>query len=106
MTTLLFNDEFNTVNADVNRSIWSTPEGDAAFFGRTAIRNPASTGDGSGRISVSNGVAHLLLSTLNPTAQSPGDSFWGSEIDSVQTFALTGGGVGLSFSAHVRVPSQ
>jgi hypothetical protein len=105
MTVLLF-DEFNAISPDVNRTVWTTPTGDSAFFGRTAIRNPASTNDGSGTTQVSGGVAHLLLATYNPTALAPGDSFWGSEIDSVQTFGLGGTIVGLQFEARVRSPAE
>ncbi|WP_299162690.1 family 16 glycosylhydrolase [Accumulibacter sp.] len=102
----LFSDDFNTPGPDVNRAIWTTPTGDAAFFGRTAIRNPDSTSNGSGRIAVSDGVAHLLLSTYNPTASTAGDSFWGSEIDSIESFGFGEGVAGLEFSARVRSPEH
>lgn len=36
--TLLFSDEFNTPGL-IDESSWTTPLGDAAFFGRTALRN-------------------------------------------------------------------
>jgi Ca2+-binding RTX toxin-like protein len=104
--SMLFLDDFNTPGPDVNRAIWRTPTGDAAFSGRTAIRNPDSTTNGSGRIAVSDGVAHLLLSTHNPTAWTAGDSFWGSEIASIQPFGFGNGIVGLEFSARVRSPEQ
>jgi Ca2+-binding RTX toxin-like protein len=102
--SMLFSDDFNTPGPDVNRAIWTTPTGDAAFFGRTAIRNPGSTINGSGRIAVFDGVAHLLLSTHNPTAWKAGDSFWGSEIDSIESFGFGNGAVGLEFAARVRSP--
>lgn len=101
---ILFFDDFNVAGSDVNRSKWTTPTGKAAFFGRTAIRNPKSANDNSGKIRVSGGVAKLLLSTYNPTAQTPGDSFWGSEIDSIRSFNLPGGRNGIEFSARVRSP--
>ncbi|MFA5261095.1 MAG: hypothetical protein WC450_07715, partial [Candidatus Omnitrophota bacterium] len=37
---ILFHDDFNTPAEDVDRSLWTTPEGPAGFFGQTAIRNP------------------------------------------------------------------
>ena len=40
---VVFFDGFDVDAPDVNRAVWTTPEGDAAFFGRTAIRNPRST---------------------------------------------------------------
>ncbi|MCB1968419.1 MAG: family 16 glycosylhydrolase, partial [Candidatus Accumulibacter sp.] len=104
--TTLFSDDFNTPGPDVNRSVWTTPTGNAAFFGRTAIRNPDSTTNGSGRITVSDGVAHLLLSTYNPTAWTAGDSFWGSAIDTIESFGFGNGVVGLEFAARVRSPEQ
>jgi hypothetical protein len=30
--SILFLDDFNTPGPDVNRAIWTTPTGDAAFF--------------------------------------------------------------------------
>src|SRR4051812_28606770 len=106
MPTLLLQDDFNVTAADVDRSKWTTPVGNDAFFGRTAIRTPASTSDGSGLIPVSGGVAHLKLSTFNPTARSAGDSFWGSEIDTLASFALGGSVAGLQFEASVRSPVE
>lgn len=103
-TPLLF-DGFNSNNLDINRSIWTSPTGDAAFIGRTAIRNPASTDNGSGQIPVTDGTAQLILSTFNPTALTPGDSFWGSEMDSIQRFNLPKDGNGIEFSARVRWPT-
>ncbi len=100
----VFFDSFNTNRADVNRDLWTTPVGDAAFFGRTAIRNPSSTSDEKGQILVTHGTARLVLSTYNPTANSPGDSFWGSEIDSIQNFSLPEEGGGIEFAARVRCP--
>jgi beta-glucanase (GH16 family) len=42
----------------------------------------------------------LQLDTHNPTALTPGDSFWGSEVVTRQTFSV---GTGLRFSARVRL---
>src|SRR5262245_17291933 len=102
MTILLF-DNFNTPADDVNRTVWTSPTGDAAFFGRTAIRNPASTSGDNDPVPVMGDSAHLRLSTHNPTAQAPGDSFWGSEIDS-GLFHVNPETGGLQFEARVRSP--
>jgi len=103
-TPVLLFDDFEVASPDVDRSVWTTPTGAAAFFGRTAIRNPLSVAGDGGKVPVADGVAHLLLSTCNPTARVPGDSFWGSEIDSIQTFAIGGSIPGLQFEARVASP--
>ncbi len=103
-TPVLLFDDFEVASPDVDRSVWTTPTGAAGFLGRTGIRNPASVAGEGGQILVSDGVAHLLLSTYNPTALAPGDSFWGSEIDSIQTFAIGGSIPGLQFEARVASP--
>jgi len=64
--SLLLFDDFDIAGADVNRTIWNTPTGNDGFFGRTAIRNPASQPNDSGKVQVADGVAHLLLSPFNP----------------------------------------
>jgi hypothetical protein len=112
MITTLLRDDFNAAGPDVNRALWTTPVGNAGFFGRTAIRNPDTQVDGhllDGRlIAVSDGFAHLKLSTFNPTAQPDriGQTVWGSEIDSQMPFALGNGIQGLEFSASVRSPAE
>ena len=100
---LLF-DNFNDDSSDVDRSIWTSPKRESGCFGRTVIRNPGSTSDRNGNIQVSDGKATLILSTFNPTALVSGDSFLGSEIDSIKRFALTGSGGGIAISARVRWP--
>lgn len=100
LAEILFQEDFNTDAADVDRSVWTSPEGPEAFFGRTAIRNPNWPGPGDGRIKVSGGVARLILSTFNPSALEPGDSFWGSEIQTIQKFQP--GEDGIAFESRVR----
>ena len=107
----LFFEDFNTAGDDINRSIWTTPEGNAAFFGRTAIRNPnipSSITEGLPttipieNITVENGVAKLRLDTYNPTdPNTTKTSFWGSEMDTQQKWKPSGG-LGISFEARVR----
>jgi len=108
---ILFHDDFNTPAEYVDRSLWTTPEGPAGFFGQTAIRNPhipdSMTGGLRKTVEVGNspadpgvGVAKLLLSTYNPT--DPAHlTFWGSEIDTIQTFSPTPE-QGIAFEARVR----
>lgn len=91
-----FRDDFNGTSLD--RSLWELPEpGDSSFLGRTQFRldeDPA----------VANGIARLQLDTFNPTALMPGDSFLGSEIQTIQMFDRPSEG-GLAFEARVRVAS-
>ena len=65
-----FFEDFNGVAVD--ESIWAYPTGDASFNGRTQMR--------LGYPSVSNGLLHLQFDTYNPSANPPGNSFYGSEI--------------------------
>lgn len=108
--TVLFEDSFDVFSDDVNRAIWTSPDG---FCGRTAIRNPnipdGMTDGMDKKIPVvlssfdsSKSVATLALSTYNPTdTNTPHTSFWGSEIDSIPTFSPTDT-TGISFEARVR----
>jgi hypothetical protein len=89
---ILLRDDFDGVALDTSR--WFVPEGAGTFFGRTQIRPP------SVPLTVGGGVIRLQLDTWNPSAQVPGDSFFGSEIDTIDTYAV---GTGLSFSARVRL---
>jgi beta-glucanase (GH16 family) len=70
------------------------PEGVGTFLGRTQLRPPTAP------LTLANGALRLQLDTYNPTALSPGDSFWGSEIVSRQEFTP---GNRLTFLARVRV---
>ena len=110
-TATLFHDEFNTPSEDVDRSLWTTPEGPAGFFGQTAIRNPnipdsmtdglrKTVEVGTSLADPAVGVARLLLSTYNPTDPNH-QTFWGSEIDTIQTFSPTPQ-EGIALEARVR----
>ena len=101
--TLLF-DGFDIDAPDVDRVVWTTPEGNAGFFGRTALRNPLSTPGDTDLLPIEDGSARLTLSTYNPTAVTPGDSFWGSQIATIEHFPVTDNGV--SIKARIRVPEQ
>ena len=87
---------------DVDRLIWTTFEGDAGFLPRTAFRTPTATSDGRGRIPVRDGVAVLTLNRFNPTAQVPGDLFWGSHIATRQAFFPPARSVGLEMMVRLR----
>jgi hypothetical protein len=89
---ILLRDDFEGSALDATR--WFVPTGPGTFFGRTQIRPP------SVPLSVSGGVLRLQLDTWNPSALVSGDSFFGSEID---TIGIYGVGTGLSFSARVRL---
>lgn len=89
--TLLF-DDFS--GSSIDPATWHYPTGEVSYYGKTQIR-PAYP-------SVSDGAVHLQLDTYNPTANTPGDSFFGSEIVSNQTFAR---GVGLTVEFEARLVS-
>lgn len=89
---VLLRDDFDGSALDAAK--WFVPTGDGTFFGRTQIRPPSEP------LTVAGGVIRLQLDTHNPTALVPGDSFWGSEVDSVDTFAVE---TGLSFEARARL---
>lgn len=88
---VLLRDDFDGPALDMSK--WFVPSGPGTFFGRTQIRPPSEA------LSVEDGVIRLQLDTHNPTAQVPGDSFWGSEIDTLHSYEV---GPGLSFLARVR----
>ena len=94
LPTQFLRDDFNAPALDT--SIWMMPEGEGTFVGRTQFRPP------SRPLQIANGVLRLQLDTYNPTAVTQGDSFWGSEIVTRQTFQVGGG---LRFTARVRVPA-
>ena len=91
---VLLRDDFDGSSLDATK--WFVPTGPGSFFGRTQIRPPSEV------LVVENGVIRLRLDTFNPTATLPGDSFWGSEIDTIETYELSSG---LSFFARVRLVS-
>ncbi len=89
---VLLRDDFDGSSLDTSK--WFVPTGDGTFFGRTQIRPP------SVPLTVADGVIRLQLDTYNPSAQVPGDSFFGSEIDTLESYAVESG---LSFFARVRI---
>jgi hypothetical protein len=100
---LIFNEEFN-VPGLIDESKWITPIFEPmcnpAFLGRTALRNWLQK-YGQDTLEVhADGYAVLPLDTYNRFAGVPGDSFLGSEIDTVPEFELDSG---LGFKARVRI---
>ncbi len=91
---LLLRDDFDAPPLDPSK--WSVPTGDGSFLGRTQIRPPAS------KLSFTDGTIRLQLDTHNPWALAPGDSFLGSEIDTVTSWDLA---EGLIIEARVRLVS-
>ena len=89
---VLLRDDFDGTALDTAR--WFVPIGDGSFFGRTQIRPPTEL------FTVAGGVIRLQLDTHNPDAKEPGDSFWGSEIDTLDSYAVESG---LVFEARVRL---
>jgi len=89
---VLLRDDFD--GSSLDESLWFVPTGPGTFFGRTQIRPP------SVPLSVTGGVIRLQLDTHNPSAQVPGDSFFGSEIDSLETWSVDDG---LEFEARARL---
>ncbi|MFQ5670114.1 MAG: M14 family zinc carboxypeptidase [Acidobacteriota bacterium] len=89
---VLLRDEFDGTALD--QAVWSIPTGDESFFGRTQIRSPLQPPE------VAGGAIHLRLDTHNDTAQIPGDSFLGSEIDTISRFTR---GTGLAVAARARL---
>ena len=88
----LLRDDFS--GSSLDSSTWFMPVGAGTFLGRTQLRPPSES------LAVANGVIRLRLDTYNPTALTPGDSFWGSEIVSNTIFPR---GAGLSFSTRARL---
>jgi len=91
---VLLRDDFDGPGLDATK--WFVPTGPGTFFGRTQIRPPSEP------LVVAGGVIGLQLDTYNPSALVPGDSFLGSEFDTLETYAVEGG---LEFEARVRLVS-
>lgn len=89
---VLLRDDFDGSVLDGTR--WTVPTGPGSFFGRTQIRPP------SVPLTLAGGLLHLQLDTHNPSALVPGDSFFGSEIDSAEAHAVE---AGLEFEARMRL---
>jgi hypothetical protein len=96
IATLLFDD----FSAPPSSAVWDynhfSTVNNPSFYGRTQIRQSLPA--------VSGGVLHLQLDSYNPTAQVPGDSFFGSEIISNQTFSTAAGGIAFEASARIVTP--
>lgn len=90
-TVLLFDDFDGSV---LDPALWRLPTGPGTFFGRTQIKPPSEAPD------VSGGTIVLRLDTFNPTALVAGDSFWGHEIQSLQSFSP--GPTGVSIKSRMR----
>jgi hypothetical protein len=80
---VLLRDDFD---APIDPAVWRLPDagpsvtgGPGSFLGRTQLRVNAFP-------DVVGGVARLQLDTYNPTAITPGDSFYGAEIQTIQEF--------------------
>lgn len=92
--TLLFEDEFNTNSADVNRTIWDNPS-PGWMIGRTFMRTYSAY-----PVPVSNGYAELRLDTYNAFANPPGSSLLGTEIATRTYYPV---GKGIAFEARVWI---
>jgi hypothetical protein len=90
--TVLFSDNFDGTRLDTTK--WALPRGKGSFLGRTQLRPPGQ------EPRVANGVVRLRLDTYNPSAITPGDSFFGTEIMTQRLFAR---GAGLAFEARSRL---
>jgi len=99
--SVLFVDEFNQPGR-IDETRWTTPfgsgTGNPGFFGRTALRNWLSAFDQEVLTVDAAGYVVLPLNTYNPYG--PGESFYGTEIDTTQLFTV---GTGLSFEARVWI---
>jgi len=89
-------DDFS--GSSLNLALWYLPQGPGTFFGRTQIKPPSFNGQNL-RPVVAGGSVTLQLDTYNASALTPGDSFWGHEIRTLQTFSA---GTGISIQARMR----
>ena len=92
---------------DVDRSVWTSPQyiaphNNPAYFGRTAIRNIPDN-QAAGYIPVVNNRAHLLLNSYNPSPQGVGNSFFGSQISTIEKWGLQNHSA-VAFEARVKMP--
>jgi len=93
----LFFDDFN--GSSLDETAWRLPTGDGTFFGRTQIKPPEYNGKNL-RPVVAGGTVTLQLDTYNASALTPGDSFWGQEIQTRQMFLP--GTDGISVETRMR----
>jgi hypothetical protein len=87
----------------IDESIWTTPIWaplcSPAWIPRTALRNWLQA-YGQSALSVQNGEAILTLETFNPYAPASEPTFYGTEIDTIESFAIGGG---LAMEARVWI---
>jgi hypothetical protein len=97
----LFADEFELAGP-IDERLWTTPifaeQCNPAYIPRTAFRNWLQAFGQDELLVHEDGYAILPLDTYNPFAGVPGDSFYGTEIDSTTAFEI---GTGLSIEARV-----
>ncbi|MDJ0926074.1 MAG: glycoside hydrolase family 16 protein [Gammaproteobacteria bacterium] len=93
LATTLFFDAFD--GSTLDQSAWRLPVGEGTFFGQTQIKPPAFGQDL--RPVVNGGTVTLQLDTYNPTGVG---SFWGHEIQTLQTF--TPGAAGIAITSRMR----
>ena len=72
-TSATFSDDFEGTALDINNK-WKILTGPGSFIPRTQFQPPTSLPV------VSDGVAWLRFDTYNPSALTPGDSFFGTDI--------------------------
>lgn len=92
----LFFDDFT--GSSLNESVWRLPTGPGTFFGRTQIK-PAEFNGQNLRPVVVGGTVTLQLDTYNASDNSA-NSFWGHEIQTLQTFLP--GANGISIKTRMR----
>ena len=95
----LFFDDFNGPSLD--ETVWRLPTGIGTLFGRTQIKPPEYGGQNL-RPVVAGGSVTLRFDTHNASALTPGDTFWGHEIQTRQTFLP--GAHGISIETRMRFP--
>jgi beta-glucanase (GH16 family) len=93
----LFFDDFN--GSSIDEAAWRLPTGEGTLYGRTQIKPPVYDGQNL-RPVVAGGTVTLQLDTYNASALVPGDTFWGQEIQTRQTFLP--GTVGVSVETRMR----
>jgi len=93
----LFFDDFS--GSSLNETVWHLPEGVGTFFGRTQIKPPEFGGQNL-RPVVAGGSVKLRFDTYNASALTPGDSFWGHEIQTIDEFLP--GTQGISIETRMR----
>lgn len=93
----LFFDDFN--GTSLNESVWRLPTGVGTNFGRTQIKPPSYAGQDLRPI-VAGGSVTLRFDTYNASALTPGDTFWGHEIQTIQEFLP--GTQGISIETRMR----